>query len=352
MISRNKRIAAFLSLMSMTAALALPAPALAQTSKPISVRFQDTGSATIFLPYLLSRTEYFEQNGVVAVPNPPMFAAAPMYNVLLQNQADISYTGPTPIVPLVQQGRPLKIIAVISRGFEVKVALTKPALEALAKKGITPDSPLATRVQALRGLRIGSPPSGSTIEAGFIYSLKRNGLDPTRDLTVQPLPDLNALIAAARQASVDGIVGTNAYGVGVATSDGSSRVFIEFEKHDEGLAVFPFNVLVATDEYVQKNPEAVRRVLASFNAAKNAIRKGITQQQRDRVKNDFFRDMNPDIYRNLTDAVLPQLTGSMVANKAQLDVLLGINNATVATPANLSFEQVFNTRLAEEIEKK
>ena len=81
-------------------------------------------------------------------------------------------------------------------------------------------------------------------------------------------------------------------------------------------------------------------------------RKGITQAQRDRVKEQFFRDMAPTTYNTLLDCTISILIGPMAATQAQLDILLAIHNLAADTPAKLSYGPVFDTRIAESIEKK
>lgn len=356
MISRNRRLVTIYSLLAGAGAIGLPTAGRGQaggTPKPLTMKIQDFGPVVVCMPYMLARVNgLFDQAGLALQINPPIFNAAATYNIVLQNQADIGYTGATPMIPLIQQGRPVKIIAIISRGFEIKIALTLQVMEALAKKGVTPDSPLATRVQALRGLRIASPAAGSTIDLGHRYSLKKNGLDPARDVTIQPIADMAGIIAAVRQGAVDGLVGTNATGVAQSVADGVTRLFIEYEKHDETLRVFPFNVLVASDDYIKGNQEAIRRLLIGFQAGKNAIRRGLTADERDKVKKQFFPDMNPDTYRSLVDATMPLLTGPMAASQEQLEVLIGMHNATADVPAKVTFSQMFDTRLAEAVERK
>jgi NitT/TauT family transport system substrate-binding protein len=338
------------------AAMSASVPGMARAqagAKPITVKFQDFGTNPLTTPYNYIRSEgLFEKNGINAVFNPSIYNAGGIWNVAVQGQCDIAYSGANPVISLAQQGRQVKIIAVIAEAFEIKVALVNRALDDLAKKGITPASPLNARVQALKGMRIVSPAAGSTSDLGFRYVLRKYGMDPNRDVIIQPLPDLAALVAAVRQGAVDGIQGSFASGVGQIQSEGFGKVFIEFEKHDKGLATFPFNVLGASDEYIKTNPEAIRRVLTAFQGAKQAIRRGLNEGELMRIKKQFMPDMKEDVYLGLVKAVTYQLTGPMAATREQFDTLLGIVNAVAETPAKVTYEQCFDTRIAESVERK
>lgn len=350
---RNTFPAILSLLLAVLAMLPMASPAQSgSTAKPITVRLQDFGTGINTLGALLARTEgLYEKAGIDIRINPPIFNASGIANVVIQGQADIGFGGPSAIISLVLQRRPVKMIGVVSQAFDAQVALTNAALDALAKKGVTPASPLKERIAALRGLRLAAPASGSTTDQVVRYAFKQFGLDPARDVVLQPLPDLASMLGAFRQGAVDGLVGTRVSGPTQVATDKSGGVLVAFEKEDKGLQVVPQQVLFATEDYIRNNPEAIRRMLAAHLEAKNILRKGITQVQRDRVKEQFFRDMAPATFNNLVDSTIPNLVGPMAATPAQLDVLLAIHNATAETPAKLSYDQVFDTRIAASVEK-
>lgn len=354
MVLMNRRLVVLGAVLASMAGATGSTAVLAQAgAKPMTVRLQDFGPTPIAMPVMLGRADgLFEKAGVNLQVLAPIFNAGAIFQVLVQGQADIGYTGPTPMISLAQQGRPLKIVAVISQGFEIKVALTPKVIDDLAKKGITANSPIEARVQALRGLKLATPASGSTLDLGLRYALKKYGLDPARDVVIQPLPDIASMIAVVRQGAVDGVVGNSATAVGQSQSEGLARIFIEFEKHDKGLQVAPFNVLAANDDYIKNNPEGLRRTLTAILAAKNAIRRGLTAEEREKVKKQFLPDMNPATYNTLVDGNMPLLLGLMAATREQFEVLLGLVNAVADVPAKVTFDQVFDTRIAESVERK
>ena len=49
---------------------------------------------------------------------------------------------------------------------------------------------------------------------------------------------------------------------------------------------------------------------------------------------------------------MPLLLGPLAATREQFDVLLGLVNAVADVPAKVTFEQVFDTRIAESVERK
>ena len=332
-------------------AAAVAMPALAQ--KTITVRQQDFGNGINTVTNLLVQSEGLaEKHGVDLKVLPPIFNAAGIANVVMQGQADIGFGGATAIISLIQQKRPVKIVAVIGQTFEAEIGLTNAALATLAKKGITPESPFKQRLEGLKGLRFASPASGSSTDQVIRYAFKQFGIDPNRDVVMQPLPDLASIIGATRQGAVDGLMGTHGSGPLQIDTDKSGRIFIEFQKEDKGLEVAPQHVLFATEDYMKNNGEAIRRYLTAHLEAKNIVRKGMTQAQRDKLKEKFFRDMALPTFNSLLDSVVYITKGPKTPTQAQLDVLVAINNVTAETPIKLTYDQLFDKRFAEAVEKR
>lgn len=331
--------------------VAAPMPSFAQGK--ITVRQQDFGTGINTISQLLVRTEGLaDKHGVDLKVLPPIFNAAGIANVVMQGQADIGFGGATAIISLVQQKRPVKIIAIIGQTFEAEIALTNAALATLAKKGVTPESPFKDRLNAIKGMKFAAPASGSSTDQVIRYAFKQFGIDPNRDVIMQPLPDLASIIAATRQGVVDGLMGTHGSGPLQSESDKFGRIFITFQTEDKGLDVAPQHVLFATDDYIKSNGEAIRRYLAAHLEAKNMVRKGLTAEQRGRIKDQFFKDMAPATFNSLVDSVTYINKGPLAATQAQLDVLLAINNLASTTPVKLSFNEVFDNRFADAVEKK
>ena len=346
---KSRSFAAALLLLVASAGLA---PMTAEAQR-FTIRQQDFGNHVNTMSNLLVQTEGLaDKHGIDLRVLPPIFNAAGIANVVLQGQAEIGFGGATAVVSLRQQNRPVKMIAIIAQTFEAEIGLTNAALANLAKKGVTPESPYKARVEALKGLKFAAPAAGSSTDQVIRYALKNAGLDPNRDVVIQPLPDLASIIAATRQGTVDGLMGTHGSGPLQMETDKSGRILIAFQKEDKGLEVAPQHVLFATEDYIKNNGEAIRRYLLAHHEAKELIRKGLTQAQRDKVKERFFKDMAPATFNSLVDGLIYINKGPITPTQAQLDVLLAIHNVAAATPYKVSFNELFDTRYAEAVEKK
>jgi NitT/TauT family transport system substrate-binding protein len=338
------------ALIAALALAGLATPALAQA--PVKLKLQTIGANASTIPDLYARTQdLYRKHGLDVEFLPPIFNANGAMQMVVQGAADVTYSGGSSIVQVVQQGRRIKAFGVVMQGLELKVSMTKPGLEKAEKAGATPSSPLAARVNAMKGMRIGAPATGSSSDLIFRYSLKRFGLDPNKDLAIQPMTDMTAIMAAVRQGAVDGIAGTSTTANARAEAEGSATRYIAFEEDDPLLRAYPTYILAASDEFIQKNPEAVKRLLAVFADAKKAIRRGLTPEEIAAIKKQFFPDMADQALAYSLNLSLPLLKGPLTPTPVVHEALIKTNNAVADVPATVTFEQAFVTAAAAEADK-
>jgi NitT/TauT family transport system substrate-binding protein len=139
--------------------------------------------------------------------------------------------------------------------------------------GVSPDAPIEERIKALRGLTIASSPPGSSSNSTLRYLVKQYGLDPDKDLNIVPVNDPSAIVAGIRQGRFDG----SFFGVGIADvniADGSGELWVSLPRGDiESFKDLVGVVLVATKDYLEKNPEAVAAFHASLADAQQRVEK-------------------------------------------------------------------------------
>lgn len=328
-------------------------PGAAQDAAPIKIRIQTVGANAATIPDLYARAYgLYKKAGLDAEFLPPIYNAGGAMQMVVQGAADVTYSGGSSVVQVAQQGRKVKVVGVVLQGLDLKVSLTRPGMDKAARVNVTPASPIAERVNALKGMRIGAPATGSSSDLVFRYSLKKYGLEPSRDVTVQPMSDIASMVAASRQGAVDGVAGAAATANARVEAEGIATRFIAFEEFDELLRLYPTYALTTSDDFLAKNPEAIRRLLTVFAEAKKAIRRGLTAEEIATVKKQFFPDMADSALAYALDIAIPALKGPLEPKSIHLESLLKTNNAVADVPATLTFEQVFAPALAAEADKK
>jgi len=78
--------------------------------------------------------------------------------------------------------------------------------EAIKKAGITPGMPLDERIRRLKGMRIGTTGAGSGTDLFVRTLFVARGMNPDKEVVLQPLGDGNTMLAAMESKSIDGFV--------------------------------------------------------------------------------------------------------------------------------------------------
>jgi len=107
------------------------------------------------------------------------------------------------VVNVVSHGQKIIAIAGLQNGNAIQVVVAKRILK---DKGVSPDSPLAKRIDALRGLKIGITTPGSSTDQTLKYLLALEKIDPTRELDIVNLNNPAAMLAALQRGQIDGFV--------------------------------------------------------------------------------------------------------------------------------------------------
>ncbi|MFA3894126.1 ABC transporter substrate-binding protein [Rhodococcus qingshengii] len=185
---------------------------------------------------------------------------------VLSGDADLALAGPPSALAAIRQGAPLTILGSIANNQQVMVV--RP--DVVDRLGITPDAPVAERMEALRGLTIGTNPSGSTYQILLRNELGRFGMNPDVDVRMIGIQDPNALVTGLAQGQFDAIATASGI-VEQAIINSGAVVWISGPRGDiEATADVPVLAIVGRTDWVNENTETVdkfRDVMAeSLNA--------------------------------------------------------------------------------------
>lgn len=309
-----------------------------------TVRMANFGYLPSTLPFDYAYSSgLFQENGVDVKLNPPIYNAADAINTLVTGDADMAFVGATAVVAAADAGRDVVLVGTVSSGFPLEVALTTAAMEKLAAQGITAESPIEARVEALKGLTLAGPGAGSTTDLVMRKTIESYGIDPNNDVKLQPLADQAAIVAAARESRVDGIVATTGGPTSLAAGEGFAEIFINFGEVNEELSNTPLHVMATSRSFLEKNPEAVRGVLTAMQESRKAVVAGLTAEELAEQKEISSPDMDEALYLQITEDFTPLWDGPITFTEEQFDLTLAIHNAGADTPATVTFEDVVDT---------
>lgn len=347
-IGRRRVLAGLLAAGAVVATTSVVQASGSESESHGEVRLANFGHlpATLPLNYALEN-DLFTANGVELIENPPIYNAAEAIQTLFSGDADMGYIGISAAIQGVEAGRDVRVVAVVAGKFPLEIALTNEVLAELAEEGITVDSPLEEKVAALAGMTLASPAAGSTTDLVLRYSIEQHGINPDSDLTIQPVGDAAAIVAAAREGAVHGVVGTTGGPTTLAASQGFAEVFINFADQDEQLGQLPIHVLVTSTEFLEENPDAVAGVVTAFQTGRAAIVAGLSTEELAALKDVVSPDMDQQLWDATIEQMLPLFDGSMAVSETQFDISVGVVNVGADTPVTATFDEVIDNSVVE-----
>ena len=141
--------------------------------------------------------------------------------------------------------------------------------EAAAAAGITQDSTIDEKFEALRGLKIGTGRPGSTTTTLAIGSMEQRGIDTTADVELIPLGSGGALLPAFQAREIDAFFWIPPETQIAALEPGA--VTIDFRVLPE-LAGVNWASYFTTDNYILEHPDTVQAFLSAvLNAREWAL---------------------------------------------------------------------------------
>lgn len=174
MISRQHA----LGLIAGTAAVAaLPALGGAATMDAVSVG--QIGNSVAFFPNFVAQKQGFYKQAGLDVTSTPFASGTLVGTAVTSNSVDIGLSVITDVFSLLKADRPVKLVGSLCDGYYVDITASNQFLDATK---LTRSSPLADKVKALKGKKIGINGPGSGTEALVIYLLHTQNIDPQRDV--------------------------------------------------------------------------------------------------------------------------------------------------------------------------
>ena len=244
--------------------LVLANPATAQTEKIVLGHT----SSLIYLPsYVAVAKGYFKDEGLDAQIT--FFrGGAQALAAVISGDAHIYVGVPSTAMQAVAKGLDVKVYGATMNQLAMDVVVQGEIAKA---KGLTAASTQAARVQALKGLTIGVNASGGSPDQVLRFVLNKEGMNPERDVTISPVGDNAASLAAFGRKRIDVMF------LAPPTSDlavqkfGGTRIF-SFGKGDyEPLRGILYLGLISRGDWLAANPERSTRIVRAIWRAEKLI---------------------------------------------------------------------------------
>jgi NitT/TauT family transport system substrate-binding protein len=261
----------------------------AQTPEKLKVAIGAAGLYFI-VHFVAEGAGFFKKEGLeldtVDVTTGPRQVAA-----VMGGSVDIAPLGLQLVIQATSRGG--SIIA-ISTGYSILPMSLVLSNDAIARSGIKLDMTTDDKIKRIKGLKIGitGPGSGTDDMARTLTGTR--GLDPDKDITIQPLGNGDSMLAALEKGLTDGFVFTSPIPE-TAVARGLGQIVVEPLNGDVPEADgVPYIIMATNPATIQeKKPLLVKAVRAWTNAMK------FTHEHKEearRVARNYFKQMDEAVF--------------------------------------------------------
>jgi NitT/TauT family transport system substrate-binding protein len=335
--------------LALTSVLLATATACGDDEKPTTaasgvatVKYIQSTDNLTFLPVFVAINKgYFAEERIQLDRQPNLANATQLAQLAASGEVDIGGVGSSGAYSVVAAGRPLKSIGVLCQQLLFQLALNESTVKDLAGRGLSPTSDIAAKVQALKGMTLGVTPQGTLTDVLMRATLEAYGLNPDRDVTLQPLADASSMLAAAKQGRINGFLFPPPTPLSLAT-ESNGAVWIDYTKGEVPAVRGSYIVdLVASPDFLAKNQDvAVRFLRALWKAVKL-----ISEQPAEAaaVARPAYASLDQALYDKSIEVSAAVFKDGLAPTEEGFRKTLELTNKTLKEPIQVTFTQVYAT---------
>ena len=320
------------------------AAAAEQPTQKVTIALAGKGLAFI-LQYIAIGGGFYKEEGLdpdpVDVASGTRQAAA-----VMGGSAEITQVGFAHTMHAVGRGGYLVGISTAFDVYPVALVLSNDAIKRL---GITPAMSLDEKLKRLHGVKIGITSPGSSTDEFMRTIMLVRGLDPSRDVQLQPIGIGAPMVAAMAAGATDGFAFMSPFtdmavsrGIGQNIADPMTGQLPEYRD-------VPYQVITTSRATLAaKRPLLLHVVRAMTKAMIFAHTK---PEDTRRIVRTFFQDTPEAEFNTAFDTYLKAVPTTPIVSQAQVDNTVKMVNLTEKTPISATYEQVVYPDLAREAAK-
>lgn len=237
---------------------------------------KDLGKATIVLgskviswapAYVAVCQGYFKKHGLDVELTASQQGTTAAIAGMVSGDALSAMTGAPAAISPIREGAPVQMLFSASLGYSVQVVASNKMMK---DKGLTASSSLADRVKAMRGEVVAILTPGDSIDQLLRFVLPKYGMDPDKDIRMQPLNTYANMFAAMKQGSISVLAGSPPNG-DQAESQGIGKILFAGNEFTE-LKKYPYLIGLANTRQLKENPDRYKALVAGMADAMNLMR--------------------------------------------------------------------------------
>lgn len=261
------------------------------------------------------------------------------------------------------------LAAVISRDAHIYVGVPSTAMQAISKgldvtvygatmdqlsmdvviqgdlarqKGISPASTQAAKIQALKGLTIGINAGGGSPDQVMRFLLNKEGFNSERDVTISPVGDNSAVLAAFGRKRVDVLFQAPPTSDLAVQKFGGTRIF-SFAKGDyEPLRGILYLGLISRADWVAENPERTARIVRAIWRAQKLLRERPAEAME--ATRTYFTELDKDAFEAGFNANRDAIPATPRIEHRGMEISRQFNEVVSGEKFNLDLSKVYTNR--------
>lgn len=300
---------------------------------------QAIASLAFIQNYVAKEIGYFKDAGLDAEIIVTQ-GGGPDVQAVLAGDAAFTINDGAQVLPALAKGQNLVcLLSTLDRNV-INVTMNKAVAQKLK---ISETTPIAQKLAALKGLKIGITRPGALTWQLARFNLAKAGLNPDKDATVVGLGGGLAVAAALEKGDVDVIYISVPLGERVVHNGKAITLIDNAKGEDPFLPSFLMEGLWTTPEFMAKNPRTCRAAVTALHRASTFIR-GSDVGAVTKALSSSFGAMGADVLRIGVEKTRPAVSASGRIDQKILDYTQEVLTINKIIDRKFSVNQIFDPR--------
>jgi NitT/TauT family transport system substrate-binding protein len=237
----------------------------------------------------------------------------------------------------------------ICTGFDVYPVALVLSNAAIKRLGITDTMSIDEKIKRLHDVKIGITSPGSSTDEFMRTIMLVRGLDPSRDVQLQPIGIGAPMVAAMAQGATDGFAFMSPFtnnavsrGLGQNIADPMTGALPEYRN-------VPYQVITTSRATLAAKRPLLLHVVRAMTKA--MVFAHAHPDEAKRIVRQFFQDTPEAEFNTAFDTYVKAVPSTPIISQAQVDSTVKMVNLTEKTPIAVTYDQVVYNDLAKEAAK-
>ena len=318
--------------------------AASEDLQKVTIAFAGKGMSFL-LQYIAIGGGFYKQEGLepesVDVSSGTRQAAA-----VMGGSAEITQVGFAHTMHAVGRGGALVGISTAFDVYPIALVLSNDAIKRL---GITDTMSLDDKIKRVKGVRIGITSPGSSTDEFMRTIMLVGGMDPSRDVQLQPIGIGAPMVAAMQAGSTDGFAFMSPFtniavtrGIGQIIADPITGELPEYRD-------VPYQVITTSRATLAAKRPLLLHVVRALTWAMQFAHQDIEGSRR--IARTFFQDTPEAEFNTAFDNYIRAVPATPIISQAQVEKTVQMVNLTEKTPISATYDQVVSADLSREAAK-